>query len=108
MAAIISKDSDVSVSQLSVSQSVHALDVQRQLVVDHLLSISLVPTLRLQGKQLDKTRRDETGVSGTATGNMRLQKYGQLTSNVGTNKRGLLKCQNGPFKRNLIRCVRHV
>lgn len=70
MAAIISKDSDVSVSQLSVSQSVHVLDVQRQLVVDHLISVSLVPTLRLQGKQLDETRGDR---SDTATGNTRLQ-----------------------------------
>lgn len=45
---------DVRGSQLSVSQPVHVLDVQRQLVLHRLVSVLLVPALSLQGEQLEK------------------------------------------------------
>ncbi len=56
--SVISKDSDVSVSQLSVSKSVHVLDVHRQLVVDRLICVSLVPTFCLQGEELNEVRKE--------------------------------------------------
>lgn len=56
----------VSLSQLSVSQPVHVLDVRRQLVVDHLVPAPVVPALRLQGEQLEEKReggRHEADIS---------------------------------------------
>lgn len=46
------KDSEVRSSQFSVSEAVHVLNVERQLVVDHLLPVLLIPTFRLQSEEL--------------------------------------------------------
>ncbi|TNN38397.1 hypothetical protein EYF80_051438 [Liparis tanakae] len=56
--SVVKNDSDVGASQLSVSQTVHVLDIERQLVVERLVSVPLVPALRLEGEQLP--REDET------------------------------------------------
>lgn len=47
------KDIDVTISQFSVSKTVHVLDVERQLVVDHLIPVLLIPALHLESKKLE-------------------------------------------------------
>ena len=48
----------VKILQFSVPKTVHVLDVERQLVVDHLILIPLIPALRLKSKELEKRRDD--------------------------------------------------
>lgn len=56
---VIHEKSDTSGSQLSISQPVHVLNIQRQLVMDRLISSLLVSTLCLQGKDLDNMGWDK-------------------------------------------------
>lgn len=47
------KDINVRISQFSVPKAVHVLNVEGQLVVDHVTSVFLISTLRLQSKNLE-------------------------------------------------------
>lgn len=44
---------DVMISQFSVSKTIHVLDVERQLVVGHLIPVLLISALHLESKKLE-------------------------------------------------------